>query len=127
MVLAGHVDAVAQTLTFTSALQPAQTCHRTPLGLLVTVDGPALFAVNEMLRERGEILAAQLHVHPGAAFHSETDDQRPLATLLGALSIVVPNFGRDALANTGSWAWFRLMGSRDWQRVQPAGLVEVTV
>lgn len=126
VVLGGKVDSSGRVLTFTSALRPAQTPHRTPHGLLVTVDGRALFSVNQKLRERGELLAAQLHAHPTEAFHSDTDDHRPLATLLGALSIVVPDFGREGLAASGRWAWFRLMGAGNWRPVRPQELVEVT-
>lgn len=125
VVLGGKLNAGGGVLTFTSALRPAQTPHRTPHGLLVTVDGRALFSVNQKLRERGEVLAAQLHAHPTQAFHSDTDDQRPLATLLGALSIVVPHFARDGLAGQSRWAWFRLGGPGDWRPVRPQGLVEV--
>lgn len=126
VVFGGKVDASGRVLTFTSALRPAQTPHRTAYGLLVIVDGRALFSVNQRLRERGELLAAQMHGHPTDAFHSDTDDQRPLATLLGALSVVVPDFARDGLAGSGRWAWFRLVGTGDWRPVRPQGLVEVT-
>lgn len=126
VVFGGQLNTSARVLTFSSALLPAQTAHRTPLGLLVTVEGRALFEVNRALRERGEILAAQLHAHPTDAFHSDTDDRRPLATLLGALSIVVPDFARHGLTAADRWAWFRLFGPCDWRPIRPEGLVEVT-
>jgi hypothetical protein len=40
-----------------------------------------------------ERYVARIHSHPGAAFHSETDDMNPALTFEGALSIVVPFFG----------------------------------
>jgi len=36
---------------------------------------------------------ARIHSHPGPAFHSETDDENPVLTHEGALSIVAPWFG----------------------------------
>lgn len=40
-----------------------------------------------------ERYVARIHSHPGEAFHSRTDDQNPILTQQGALSIVVPYFG----------------------------------
>lgn len=40
-----------------------------------------------------ERYVARIHSHPGAAFHSATDDQNPALTFEGALSIVAPFFG----------------------------------
>ena len=33
----------------------------------------------------------QVHIHPGAAFHSETDDRHAIVSTPGFLSLVVPN------------------------------------
>ena len=35
----------------------------------------------------------QVHTHPGAAFHSPTDDAWPIVHLEGFLSLVLPDFG----------------------------------
>lgn len=43
--------------------------------------------------DASERYVARIHSHPGAAFHSETDDRNPALTFEGALSIVVPFFG----------------------------------
>ena len=40
-----------------------------------------------------ERYVARIHSHPGAPFHSETDDRNPVLTQEGALSIVAPYFG----------------------------------
>lgn len=40
-----------------------------------------------------EIYVARIHSHPGAAFHSETDDANPALNHEGALSLVAPDFG----------------------------------
>lgn len=42
---------------------------------------------------RSERYVARIHSHPGLAFHSETDDENPVLTHEGALSIVAPWFG----------------------------------
>jgi hypothetical protein len=124
-VVWGGVPAGEAELRFTSALRPRQRALATDDGLLVTVDGDALFEVNRTLFRRGEILAGQLHTHPTAAYHSHTDDHYPLVTLLGALSVVVPDFGRDGRAGLAHWAWFRLVDCGRFNPVDPASTVVV--
>lgn len=45
-----------------------------------------------LLAERGMGLRAQVHTHPGAAFHSATDDAFPVIASEGFLSLVIPRF-----------------------------------
>ena len=63
-------------------------------------------------------MAGQVHSHPTNAYHSSTDDSYPLATLVGALSVVIPNFARHAPADIDDWAWLRLSEQGEWE---PAG------
>ena len=108
---------------FATMLVPDQVAYQTDDGLLITVDGEALFQINKTLYERSEILAAQVHSHPTAAFHSETDDCYSLVTLTGALSLVVPDFGRDGLDGSHRWAWYRLVGEGQWSPLTSADRV----
>ena len=65
------------------------------------------------LADRGEGVRVQVHTHPGAAYHSATDDRFPLLTTPGFLSLVIPRFAmgkvalRDAflaeLGRDGAW------------------------
>jgi hypothetical protein len=75
---------------------PEQRCVRGEGGLLVHVDEEALHQMNVWLFENRYTIVAQLHSHPTAAYHSETDDRFPIATKRGSFSIVVPDFARDA-------------------------------
>jgi len=99
---------------FASAYFPAQTGSRGEDGLLVQVDGEALFRANRAFYERRLILGGQVHSHPGSAYHSETDDAYPLVTLVGALSGVVPDFGEGGRGRLAEWAWYRLVDTGDW-------------
>ncbi len=94
-------------------------------GLLVAVEGKALFDVNRSVHERKEILAAQVHSHPTDAYHSSTDDAYPLVTLLGALSVVVPNFASNAPGDMDLWAWYRLSKRGRWVRIGRGTKVEI--
>jgi hypothetical protein len=113
VVWGGAVD--EGCLRFTSALRPAQQAINGPDGVGVFVSGEALFELNRVLFHRGEILAGQVHSHPAEAYHSDTDDHFPLVTLLGSLSLVVPDFGTRGRKRTRDWAWYRLAGPSLWR------------
>jgi hypothetical protein len=76
---------------------PRQTAYRSENGLLVRIEGDALHDLNRWLYENGESLGAQVHAHPGEAYHSDTDDTYPIVTELGGYSIVAADFARDGL------------------------------
>jgi len=116
-VLWGGKLIATNTFQFTTAIVPVQHSHRTDRGLLVVVDGEALFKVNKALYERDEILGGQVHTHPTSAYHSSTDDHYPLVTLGGALSVVLPDFARNAPADVAMWAWYRLMEYGKWKPI----------
>ena len=102
---------------FASAYFPEQTTSRGKEGLLVYVDGEALFRVNRAFYEQGLVLGGQVHSHPADAYHSETDDTFPLVTLAGALSGVVPDFGDGGRERVNEWAWYRLVAAGEWTPV----------
>jgi hypothetical protein len=103
---------------FVSAYFPEQTTSRGEDGLLVVVEGEALFRVNRAFYGEGLTLAGQVHSHPTDAYHSDTDDAYPLMTLTGGLSGVVPDFGDGGRDRLDEWAWYRLIGHNEWA---PAG------
>ncbi|MGH2799517.1 MAG: hypothetical protein ACRDM0_18035 [Thermoleophilaceae bacterium] len=115
----GRLDDDGRRLDFVSAYFPEQTTSRGEEGLLVLVDGEALFRVNRVFYEHGLILAGQVHSHPTGAYHSNTDDAYPLMTLVGGLSGVVPNFGLDGRDSLDAWAWYRLVGPSEWTPAAP--------
>ena len=86
---------------------PDQRSYRRDGELMVHVEGPALFELNRWLYERSQMLGAQIHSHPTAAYHSDVDNEFPIMTTLGGLSIVLPNFGNGGLRADGVVA-FRL-------------------
>jgi hypothetical protein len=110
---------------FTSGYVPRQRGLKTPDGLLVEVDSDALFEVNKAFNERGEILAGQAHSHPTEAYHSSTDDLYPIVTILGGLSLVVPNFACAGLEAFADFRWYRLAAYNDWVEIDPSEQVIV--
>lgn len=107
----------SDTFRFITALIPEQKALITENGLLVTVDGEALFKINKQVYEQEEILGGQVHSHPTTAYHSSTDDHFPLVTLLGALSVVLPDFAKNSPTDIEHWAWYRLAGYGIWETV----------
>lgn len=103
-----------ERFSFESIYVPQQTTARTRDGLLVTVEGEALFHVNRFFYKAGLILGGQVHSHPGDAYHSDTDDAFPMMTLVGGLSAVVPDFGVGGRERLADWAWYRLNGPGEW-------------
>ena len=99
---------------FEAAYFPEQSMSRGRSGLLVVVDGEALFRVNREFYARGLVLGGQVHSHPTDAYHSDTDDSYPLVTLVGGLSAVVPDFGSGGRERLNDWAWYRLIAAGEW-------------
>ena len=71
------------------------------------------------LRAHKSGLAAQVHSHPGSAFHSRADDEWAVVRHEGALSIVVPHFADriDASTFLEKVATFRLAADDRWIEV----------
>ena len=74
---------------------PKQVSYKLDGGLCVRIDGSELHRLNVWLYEAQQVVGVQVHSHPADAYHSDTDNAYPVATLDGSLSIVLPYFGRD--------------------------------
>jgi proteasome lid subunit RPN8/RPN11 len=111
---AGQRD--GNTFRIQRTIIPEQDATRTEQGLLYVVAGAELRRINQELYEAGLMLVAQIHSHPGRAYHSDTDDAFPIVTVLGGVSVVVPDFGRKGI-NLTTWEVYRLQSGRDWARL----------
>ena len=76
-------------------IRPRQVAYRSPEGVSVEVPQDALTELIASLPDHVHVLV-RVHSHPGEAFHSSLDDTNMLISHNGALSIVVPDFGRGA-------------------------------
>lgn len=70
------------------------------------------------LRESKRSIKAQVHTHPGRAFHSDVDNQWPIISQAGFLSIVIPDFATGEATLDGAWLG-RLREDGTWQQVTP--------
>lgn len=92
---------------------PVQHHLHTDGGILVVVDSDELLRTNLWLYEEGLTLVAQLHSHPTAAYHSETDDALPIVAAVGGLSLVAPDFARRPFS-LADYAVYRLTPEDGW-------------
>jgi proteasome lid subunit RPN8/RPN11 len=59
---------------------------------------------------------AQVHTHPGEAFHSASDDNWPIVSQEGFLSIVIPDFATGEISLKNAWIG-RMRGDGIWCRL----------
>jgi hypothetical protein len=117
-----------QSFFVKEAIIPAQSGYRSAEGVCVYVGPEELHRINVWLYEHEMTLIGQLHSHPEEAFHSDTDDTFPIATTLGALSLVLPNYARRPFV-LAECAIYRLMPTTGWtpmSRRAAARLISVT-
>ena len=95
---------------------PKQQGHKTALGVYVEVAGDELHRINVWLYEHEMELIAQLHSHPTEAYHSSTDDEFPIATTVGSVSIVLPNYAVDPFV-LENCAVYRLSEKNVWEKL----------
>lgn len=85
-------------------------------GACVVLPLPFRERLTREMYARGMQVVAQVHSHPGDAFHSETDDRYPVIHHRGAISIVVPHFARYGL-NLANAAVFVLEAWPHWKEL----------
>ena len=68
------------------------------------------------LADRGLGVRVQVHTHPGAAFHSPTDDAFPLIHEVGFLSLVIPDFAFGEVGFDGAYLT-EIQADGGWRQV----------
>jgi hypothetical protein len=112
------------TFHVVEAIIPAQRALKSLDGVCITIDSDELFRLNRYLYERGFQIIAQIHSHPTDAYHSETDDTYPVATTVGALSLVVPDFARHKF-HLSHCAVFRLIPGSGWCELERSSVSQL--
>jgi len=92
---------------------PEQKAGNIEGGLIYVVGGEELHRIGLELFDQQLQLFAQIHSHPGAAYHSDTDNAYPIVTIVGGISIVVPNFAKGGV-DIAKWAVYRLLPQTGW-------------
>jgi hypothetical protein len=76
------------------------------------------------LAEARRAVRMQVHVHPAAAFHSETDDHHAIVSTPGFLSLVVPDRASGPISLAGCHL-AELTEHGSWRSVVPAERIEL--
>ena len=74
----------------------------------------SLSRLHSLLLQRDEFVLAQVHSHPGIAFHSDLDDYGAATLRSGFVSIVVPDYGCVPLNDLSHCAVFECQGGSRW-------------
>lgn len=76
----------------------------------------------DRMNQYGQIVLAQVHTHPGRAWHSDTDDHWAFTDSAGLFSIVIPAFGRFGLRRIfgNGIAIYEREKSGDWSLLSPS-------
>ena len=77
------------------------------------------------LAARGMGIRAQVHTHPGAAFHSHIDDDWPVVQTEGFLSLVLPRFAQGDVGFDGAYL-VEIGGDGRWEEASIEDRFEVT-
>lgn len=105
------------------AVVPEQRASRSELGVCVMVGAAELHRLNVWLFRERLALIAQVHSHPGEAYHSATDDAYPIVTAVGSFSLVVPDFAVRPFS-LGQCAVYRLSQRATWDELAPAQVAQ---
>lgn len=85
----------------------------------------SLKELSQLLQSKGLMVLAQVHSHPETAFHSWADDRMALVRRKGALSVVIPYFGKTT--NTENFfdnsATFSLVEREKWNEIEHSDLI----
>jgi len=76
------------------------------------------------LADLQQSVRVQVHIHPGDAFHSETDDQHAIVSTPGFLSLVVPNSAEGSISLEGCYL-AELTSDGSWQSLSPTDTIEL--
>jgi hypothetical protein len=76
------------------------------------------------LTATGTGVRAQIHTHPGRAFHSTTDDAWPIIHTPGFLSLVIPHFAQGEIGLKGAYLT-ELGADGRWSEINVQALLDV--
>jgi hypothetical protein len=89
--------------------------RRSPCGY--ELDGDWLTGFWVRLARESRSVKAQVHTHPGEAFHSLTDDRWPIVSQPGFVSIVIPDFASGSISFERAWI-AQLDEKGVWRRIR---------
>jgi proteasome lid subunit RPN8/RPN11 len=86
---------------------------------IVVIDGGCIGDLWRICRERGEIVLADVHTHPGGAGQSESDRMHPMIAEPGHVALIVPRFAMEPV-RLGEIGLYRYLGGFRWDTPRAA-------
>ncbi len=86
---------------------------------IVRFDGRYFGELWDICRRRGLSVVADVHVHPGAAYQSESDREYPMISVAGHVALILPDFAVGP-AHADTVGIYRYLGGKRWNPVAPA-------
>jgi hypothetical protein len=105
----------------TTVIHPKHRAH----GWGFELDSAWLSAFWSDLTRTGTGVRAQVHTHPGSAFHSPTDDAWPIVHTPGFSSLVIPNFAQGEPDFGGAYLT-QIQEDGSWSEVRIVECIEIT-
>lgn len=105
----------------------AAVWHPKHLATAIGYDVPEdeIHRLHEYLYRERKAVIAQLHTHPGSAFHSPTDDHWPMIHSRGFLSIVVPFLCSNGFDRLAGFFVCRYLGDAQWEDISISNVREL--
>jgi proteasome lid subunit RPN8/RPN11 len=86
---------------------------------IVRFDGKYFGELWDICKRRGLSVIADIHVHPGSAYQSESDRQHPMISRAGHVALILPNFAQTPL-RADAVGIYRYLGAKQWNPVAPS-------
>lgn len=80
--------------------------------------------INLELRDRDQVVLAQVHSHPGVARHSSVDEEKAVSFHEGFVSIVVPDFGETPVYDLRDCGVYVYTAGDGWRLLDEAEVEE---
>lgn len=86
---------------------------------IVRFDGRFFSDLWAICRARDLVVVADIHVHPGGSGQSNSDQNHPMITRKGHISLILPRFatGHQPRRDVGI---YRYLGSKQWETIRPS-------
>lgn len=86
---------------------------------IIEIDGGCMADLWRICRERGEVVLADVHTHPGGAGQSESDRLHPIIAEPGHMAMILPRFAADPI-KFKDIGFYRYRGGFNWTKLKPS-------
>ena len=86
---------------------------------IVRFDGRHFGKLWDICKGRGLSVVADVHVHPGGSYQSDSDQAHPMISRAGHIALILPDFAK-APVRTETIGIYRYLSGKQWQAIPPA-------